>query len=52
MTKKDYIKIASLLRVAKGQSWDVIILSLSQLFKMDNPNFDEERFLKACGKEV
>ena len=67
MTRKDYVKFAELLRVAKFRcklaenyfgSPEALIeffeLELADIFAVDNPNFDRKRFSKACepkGKE-
>lgn len=49
MTKKDYIAIAEIIRVAANPI--TIAYGLSQLMASDNPNFDRQKFLKACGVE-
>lgn len=47
MTKKHYEAIARLL---SGQNADLDLCeSLARYFKSENPNFDRQRFLKACG---
>jgi hypothetical protein len=66
MTKKDYIKIAQVLKdekvrienefdsdslVGHGASTEVTILSgkIAYMLAQDNPRFDREQFLTACG---
>ena len=46
MTKKDYIKIASIIKYNKLN--DVGVDDFVIMFKKDNKRFDKERFLKAC----
>ena len=45
MTKKDYIKIASII---KDNKLDDAVDDFVIMFKKDNIRFDKERFLKAC----
>ena len=42
MTKKDYIKIADAIK--ENNDLSSFISSLCQVFKNDNPSFDEVRF--------
>jgi|688.fasta_scaffold430932_3 hypothetical protein len=63
MTRKDYQLIASafrdltLLNIGmsndyKQGNWDAsckAVSSLCTLLKQDNPNFDEDKFIEACG---
>lgn len=58
MTRKDYIEIAKVLRNAKeevladqGRIGTIrqIALELCSVLKSDNPRFDKDRFLTACG---
>ena len=46
MTKKDYIKIASIIKDNKLN--DVVVDDFVIMFKKDNKRFDKERFIKAC----
>ena len=56
MTRKDYVKIAEVLRSAnethgKHGHWHVvheIEQKLANVLAEDNPRFDRERFYKAC----
>ncbi len=59
MTRKDYILIAAAIKAAateypderpdaKQQQEDVAF-SIAEALASDNPRFDRERFLKACG---
>ena len=45
MTKKDYIKIASII---KDNKLDDVVDDFVIMFKKDNKRFDKERFIKAC----
>lgn len=54
MTKKDFIAIAEIIRQAK--EWESseaaindIAEKLALFFKCNNPRFDTQRFLDACG---
>lgn len=58
MTKKHYIKIAAVFKRAKElenndedavQVLHDLAYDLCTFFKEDNPNFDRERFMTACG---
>lgn len=57
MTKKDYIKIAALLKrhrdsileLSEDDILDSIAFDLAYVFSEDNPRFDEERFYEAAG---
>ena len=61
MTRKDYELIASVLR-ANGEkdwrgenareTWEEICEELADSLAIDNPRFDRERFLAACGIEA
>ena len=57
MTKKDYIKIASIIKDNKLYTnnstrrilkHDNLVNDFVVMFKKDNKRFDKERFLKAC----
>jgi len=47
MTKKNYIQIAKIIK-EYGDKEHILLLKLCELFKEDNPNFDADKFLKAC----
>ena len=51
MTKKDYIKIAKILKTTELESHKraSLAVSFASVCKEDNPNFDVQRFLDACG---
>lgn len=59
MTKKDYIVVAAALReqlprrawLNKWQQYEAVCSSLAAAFLKDNPRFDRERFMVACGIE-
>lgn len=55
MTKKDYVAVAAAIR-AEGEQVGAcsmtiacIAARIARVFANDNPNFDRERFLTACG---
>lgn len=47
MTKKDYIKIAAILQQRGADR--PIIDDFASMLAADNPQFDRDRFLVACG---
>lgn len=54
MTKKDYIAIANafaaLNKITKGKAiHEQYCIALANVLQADNPRFDRERFLEACG---
>jgi hypothetical protein len=57
MTRKDYLLIASRIKPQLGsdptfvvrETLEDLALGLAEDFKTDNPNFQPERFLAACG---
>jgi HKD family nuclease len=52
MTRKDYIKIAKVISTAWVASQDFresIANDFADMLEKDNPNFDREKFLTACG---
>ena len=60
MTKKDYIKLAQALkdsrpdfspnlRQVKIEVWRNTVEHLAQTLQFDNPQFNRDRFLHACG---
>jgi hypothetical protein len=56
MTKKDYVLIARVLKRARGsdntsapQILDAVAEDLCGGLELDNPAFNRERFLSACG---
>ena len=58
MHKQDYIKIAATLKenhptvdnsMQALSVWNVIVLDFADMLAKDNPRFDRERFLTACG---
>ncbi len=63
MTRKDYVLIAEALKNARPDphgttisrhrydGWHVSACALADALANDNPRFDRERFLKACGAE-
>ena len=55
MSKKDYVKFAEVIRVAKQRDYEIgaqvlrfFEIEIADLFAADNPRFDRERFAKAC----
>lgn len=62
MTKKDYEKIANVFYKTLGtidRSWfeeatdhvERVACNMADMLAQDNPRFDRDRFLKACGVE-
>lgn len=61
MTRKDYSAVANIIKKEMDRCDgcdDGIVLALNRIvdemcsvFKADNPNFDKDRFLSACGFE-
>lgn len=56
MSKKDYEAVAKAVRSSRAHQWgdtvnavDDVAVRLSVAFKADNPRFDVDRFLEACG---
>ena len=58
MTRKDYIKFADMLKNQGAPQlenpdqyglWCRIVQGTADIFEEDNPNFDRDRFLQACG---
>jgi hypothetical protein len=59
MTKKDYMKIAAMIKNTYGTlecsdsgmeyCLSDLVQGLAVVFASDNPRFDQGRFLKACG---
>jgi len=60
MTKKDYKKFAEMLaeqykdnltleNLVSAEEDKLLALRIAFIFAEDNPHFDRERFLKACG---
>ncbi len=60
MTRQDYELIAAALRAGrpklsdyesegKRSIWEVNVKLLTEALEADNPRFDRERFLRACG---
>jgi hypothetical protein len=50
MTRKDYVKVASIFNQNYSKELDPIINELCNMFKSDNSNFDRQRFMDACTK--
>jgi hypothetical protein len=57
MTKKDYIKLATVIRFElfnsdnNNESLRHVAEALAEMLQTDNPRFDRNRFLTACGFE-
>lgn len=55
MTKKDYIRIAVIVNSYyvsysdESETVENIALDLADMFEKENPRFDRDRFLIACG---
>jgi hypothetical protein len=54
MTKKHYEAIASIIEYYAHDTtvYNALANRLADYFAQDNPKFDRQRFLKACGIEV
>tara|TARA_B100000686_G_scaffold203571_1_gene210403 strand:+ start:208 stop:444 length:237 start_codon:yes stop_codon:yes gene_type:complete len=52
MTKKDFIKIANILKTTELEPHKraSLAVSFAAVCRDDNPNFNVDRFLKACGE--
>ena len=53
MTKKDYEALANALRnvpsIKAWDTWGECVKAVALVCQWDNPRFDYQRFLKACG---
>jgi hypothetical protein len=52
MTRKDYVMIADTIATgwhSSGEAKRDIAVTLANVFEIDNPRFDRDRFLVACG---
>lgn len=55
MTRKDYVAIAQTISKVRAEAFnkedalDRLTDEMSRLLKADNPRFDRERFVAACG---
>jgi hypothetical protein len=53
MTRKHYVAIALIIKQARSQPTKINLTwaaqQLAYLFEQDNPRFDRDRFLTACG---
>lgn len=60
MTRKDYLLIAEAIQSARlttkpgdaNAAADIVAVEFARLLAADNPRFDRERFLTACGVEA
>ena len=58
MTRKDYVKVAEILKsfgdnVENNHSdFFDLVYDFSDMFAEDNPNFQEKKFLQACGLDI
>jgi hypothetical protein len=58
MSRKDYEKIAGLLDALRSSgecdncTLEEVARGLAVIFHVDNPRFDRDRFMEACGVEV
>jgi hypothetical protein len=50
MTKKDYIRAAEIIRAAEMTKHEraLMVSAFCELFRGDNPRFDDARFIAAC----
>lgn len=49
-SKKDYVAIAKIIRYSLTKA--ELILKLTKYFKDDNPKFNGDKFIEACGEVV
>lgn len=47
MNRKDYLAIANALLNTKANRETCV--AITEVYQRDNPNFDQQRFLQACG---
>jgi len=56
MTRKDYVATAKILNKYKDEMSKDVYLDLTDdfsfMFEKDNPNFNEKKFVNACGLDV
>jgi hypothetical protein len=57
MTRKDYVKVSDILAgyqqaMIDNFWWEDLINDFALMFAEDNPNFQKERFIKACEEGV
>lgn len=58
MTRKDYVKVAEILKsfgdnVENNHSDFLdLVYDFSDMFAEDNPNFQEKKFVQACGLDI
>lgn len=57
-SRKDYLAISSIIRDNTTPSKPILLIEVGSLvseladyFKKDNPNFDRDKFIKACYKK-
>lgn len=54
MTRKDYVKVAEILKSFHENNFSEfadLVYDFSDMFSDDNPNFNEDKFIEACGLE-
>ena len=57
MTRKDYIEVAKIINKYMeeeycGGFWPLASEDFADMFEKDNPRFNREKFLEACGTHV
>ena len=57
MTRKDYVKVSDILAgyqqaMIDNFWWEDLINDFALMFAEDNPNFQKDRFIKACEEGV
>jgi tetraacyldisaccharide-1-P 4'-kinase len=57
MTRKDYVKVADILAgyhqaMIDNFWWEDLVNDFALMFAEDNPNFQKDRFVKACEEGV
>lgn len=54
MSRKDYVKTAAIIKglILTHSEKEPIAQQFADMFEDDNPHFDRDRFMAACGVEV
>ena len=56
MTRKDYVATAHILSLSKDEiphgAYLDLVYNFADMFEEDNPNFQEKKFVQACGLDI
>jgi hypothetical protein len=58
MTRKDYVKVAEILKnfhenISNNENDFIdLVYDFADMFAEDNPNFQEKKFVQACGLDI